>query len=184
MIEYLDNRISITKSEYLSSFENHLRGDGHEDKLYELHNEQEELHYYQGLLNERGFKNLVLPHHAVEFEQGKSPDRSVKTGGKYFTKVIEDYTSNYIPNRRFMACHKKAMEQSNKFFDVGDEYHRADFLFVTNNKEIAHLNDEYNSPYSSNCIFIGNGFHRMIAFGLFTNANGFKPLEIHYVRDK
>lgn len=184
MIEYLNNRISTTKSKFISRFKNHLRGDGHEDKLFEFHNTQVGLNYYKGLLNENGFKNLVLPHHAVEHEPGKSPDRPVKTGGEYFTTVIEDYISNYIPNQRFEACYTKAMKQGDSFFDSEDEYLRADFLFVTNNKNIAHLNADYNSQYPSNCIFIGNGFHRMIAFGIFTNANGFKPLEILYVSDE
>ncbi len=183
MIEYLNDRTSITKEDFISSFKDHLRGDGHEDELFEFHNKQIGLQYFRGFLNEQGIENLVLPHHAVELEPGRSPDRPVKTGGELFNTIIQDYITNFIPNNRFVNCFTKATEQGKKFFNQNDGLLRADFIFVTNDKKIAHLNADYNSTYPSNCIFIGNGFHRMIAYGLFINSNGFKPLEVHYVKN-
>lgn len=182
MITYLDEKDDINKSEFILKYQNHLGTDTHENKLFKFHDEAKGLKYFKGYLNQQGFDNLVLPHHDVEHESGRNPDRSVETGGKYFNKVIDDYISNYIPNNRFSDCHNKAFEQKNCFFKLSDKILRADFLFVTNNKSIAHLTDDYNSYYPETSIFIGNGFHRMIAFGLFICENGFRPLEVFYVK--
>jgi hypothetical protein len=57
---------------------------------------------------------------------------------------------------------------------------KADFLFVCNDKEMAHPN-HYDNTHGEHKIYMGNGFHRFVAYGLWISQNGFQPLELYYV---
>lgn len=183
MKKYLNNLQKIDKSVFISRFEKHATDDKHENNLLHFHKTKNDLNYYLGLLNVIGIDNLVLPHHSVELEPGRDPDRPVKTGGDYFKRVITNYVEDYIPNKKFKDCYCKALSQGYKFFHTNDVELEADFLFVTNDKNIAHVTDDYSSNYPSNSIFIGNGFHRMISYGLFIEKYGFRTIEVHYVEN-
>ena len=80
-----------------------------------------------------------------------------------------------------MDCHKKAKSQRNRFFSKDDLILGADFLFTTNKRQVADLNNDFSDNYPKSSIFIGNGFHRMIAYGLFLKEYGFRPIQVHYV---
>jgi len=181
MIDYFDDINEIEKEVFITRFNKHVREDDHENRLLVCHENLQGAHYYFGNLNLRGVENLVLPHHAVEHEPGKDPDRSVKTGGKFFNQVIKDYINNYIPNNRFVDCYTKAKSQNNRFFSKDNLILGADFLFTTNKKDVADLNNGFSDNYPKSSIFIGNGFHRMIAYGLFLKEYGFRPIQVHYV---
>ena len=133
-----------------------------------------------------GKKNLILPHHATEIEHGKDPNMAVKTGGEKFHKVTEDYINNYIPNKRFPNCVKKIQDSKSRFPDNDNALLKAKFLFVCNHKDYAHPNEEmvhYDTTHEENGenkIYMGNGFHRFVAYGLWISENGFKPLELYY----
>ncbi len=184
MKTYFDNLQEIERAEFLKRFGKHVLN---RDKLdpFELGTFCSlvgvgSLKCYLGALTDTGLDNLILPHHAAAHESGREPDREVKSGGQGFHIVIENYRKNYIPNQRFPESTKKIASQQYHFFAAEDSLLRADFLFVSNDKELAHK-EHYDTSHGENKIYIGNGFHRFVAYGLWISQNGFKPLEVYYV---
>jgi hypothetical protein len=184
MKTYFDGLQPIEKSEFLTKFDEHIKKrpkiDSTEKQIFQTLQDSASLSYYLGTLNEKGIENLILPHHAVELEPGRDPDRPVKLGGDQFYNVIRNYIENYIPNSRFPKGTKKLLEQKSRFFN-DNSILKADFLFVCNQKEYAHPENHYDDSHGQNKIYIGNGFHRFVAYGLWISQNGFKPLELYYV---
>ena len=82
MIDYFDDINEIEKEVFITRFNQHVHQDVHENRLLSCHENLQGAKYYFGNLNLKGIENLVLPHHSVELEPGKDPDRPVKTGGK------------------------------------------------------------------------------------------------------
>ena len=187
MKTYFDGLRKVEKSEFLSQFHMHLENrqklDPTEEQIFKRLETFESLTCFSGVLNETGKCNLILPHHSVELEPNRNPDRPVKVGGQELQTVIRDYIECYIPNSRFPKCVGKIYAQQSRFFRDNDSILKAGFLFVSNCKEYAHPGDDhYNNDHGENKIYIGNGFHRFIAYGLWITQNGFKPLEVYYVQ--
>ena len=186
---YLDNLQSIKASEFFRKFAEHINNREKENKLDKtesgifqtLQENSSSLTFYFGILNRKGIENLILPHHGVEIENNKSPDRPVKLGGDKFSNVIEAYINNYVPNGRFPKGTDKIQGQKSRFFNNLDPVLKADFLCVCNQREYAHPGDHYDGTHGNNKIYICNGFHRFVAYGLWISKNGFKPLEVYYV---
>lgn len=75
------------------------------------------------------------------------------------------------------------MDQKARFFHTDHLTLKADFLFVCNQRELAHPGNHYDDSHGQHKIYIGNGFHRFVAYGLWKFEYGFKPLELFYVHD-
>jgi len=191
MKTYLDNLQPIKELEFFEKFDEHIYKrepvDTNEEDTFQILKENSgSLTFYFGILNEMGIENLILPHHEHKLERGRNPDRAVKKGGEGFHKIIKDYRDNYIPNKRFPACVEKIQEQQSRFFNNNDPLLEADFLFVCNYKDYAHPNEKgehYDITHEKNGenrIYMGNGFHRFVVYGLWISKNGFKPLELYY----
>jgi len=185
---YFDNLQLIKKSEFFRKFDEHINNraktsklDETESKIFQtLQKNSNSLTFYLGTLNEKGIENLILPHHAVEIENNRNPDRPVKLGGDKFFDVIEAYINHYIPNRRFPIGTGKIQGQKSRFFNGLTPVLKADFLCVCNQPGYAHPGDHYDDTHGSNKIYICNGFHRFVTYGLWISENGFKPLDLYY----
>jgi hypothetical protein len=172
----------IEMSGFLNKYETRInereKPDDFEKDVFRELKEADYLICYSTNLNKNGIDNLILPHHATE----SLPDRQVKVGGDTFHKVISNYHEDYIPNSKFPICVKKIQEQQSHFFGENDPVLKADFLFVSNDREFAHPN-HYDNSHGENKIFMGNGFHRLVAYGLWVRQNGFRPLEVYYIEN-
>lgn len=182
---YFDDLQPIEKSESLEEFDKHIKNrpkiDCTEKQILRELEDCDSLIYYLGALNEKGLENLVLPHNAFEVEPGRKPDRPVKVGGDRFCNVVRAYIEDYIPNSRFPEGTRKILEQKRSFFNDDNSILEADFLFVCDQREYAHPGSHYDDSHGPNRIYIGNGFHRFVAYGLWISENGFKPLKSYYV---
>lgn len=190
MKTYFDNLQPLKVSEFFRKFDMHInkrdKVDKNEKDTFQiLKRNSSSLSFYLGILNEMGVENLILPQHDKPLEHGRDPDRPVKVGGERFHKIIKDYRDKYIPNSRFPKCVKKIRDQQSRFFNNNNNpLLKADFLFVCNHKDFAHPNEgggHYDTTHGGNKIYMGNGFHRFVAYGLWNDKNGFKPLELYYV---
>ncbi len=183
MKAYFDDLQGIERTEFLKLFGkhvlNHEQLDEFELGIFCNLVAAKGFQCYQGLLNKKGFAHLILPHHAVELEPGRNPDRPVKGGGDAFSNVVRSYKQDFEPNGRFPSCVGKITAQQSRFFGADDAVLRAEFLFVSNDKELAHPG-HYNNSHGASKIYIGNGFHRFVACGLWLENHAFKPLEVFY----
>ena len=77
--DYFDQVIEIQRAEFIAIFYSHMTSrdtiDGAERKIFNAHNDSISTKYFKGLIKQTGIDNLILPHHAVELESGKDPDR-------------------------------------------------------------------------------------------------------------
>lgn len=186
---YFDNLQQIEKSEFLNKFREHEHmddgnpKDGMVKQIFEKLQDSNSLNYYLGILNKKGIENLILPQHDHDYIKDGNPDRPVKVGGEKFSTVTRAYIEDYIPNSKFPNCRNKIRElkQKSGFFNKDDSILKADFLFVCSQKEYAHPGPQYDNSHGQNKIYIGNGFHRFVAYSLWVSENGFKPLELYYV---
>jgi hypothetical protein len=186
MKTYFNNLQEFNKPDFMNFFLAHIQNretiDITEKQTFDGLQMCNSMRFYFATLNEMGLDNLVVPHHAVELELNKQPDRPVKTGGEAFTKVIRDYSQNYIPNLRFPKCGNKALAQQSHFFNAAHSTLQAEFLFISNDRNYAHPG-HYDDSHGEDKIFIGNGFHRFIAYGLWISQYGFKLIEVYYVEN-
>ena len=181
---YFNDLRPIRKSEFFSKFDEHISKRKKPDEMekivfQDLKDNSSFLTFYIGMLNEMGIENLILPHHSAEDDGLKDPDRTVKEGGEKICTVIEDYNNKFIPNKRFPKGTDKIQKQKSRFFNNDNSILKADFLAVCNQREWAHRG-HYDITHGNSKIYICNGFHRLVAYGLWICENGFKPLELYY----
>jgi hypothetical protein len=189
MKELFNSLCQIERHEFLHSFQKHVENrvtiDATEKQIFRSLQNADNLNFYVGALNELGIGSVILPHHAVELEPGKAPDRPVKKGGDSFQNVIRHYDEIYGPNSRFSDCLVKIQRIQTYFFNNRDLPMNADFLFVCNQRALAHPGDDhYDASHGDRKLYIGNGFHRFVAYGLWIRKYGFRPLEVHYVEQR
>jgi len=127
--------------------------------------------YFKGILNEQGISLLVLPSHM-------HPNKTyiVESSGELFQEVIKKFID--ILSKENSPCFKKANDQSKYFFNKLKPYQEAEFIYLCNNFNISHPK-QYSEKWI-NKLFIGGGFHRLVAYGLFINRHGFSPLKVYY----
>jgi hypothetical protein len=190
MKEYFDGLEVIECAEFFGRFRKHINNrvseDRHEkDILQGLYDVRGYMRCYLGILKEEGLKHIILPHHTHSpLEHGREPDRPTKLGGECLDKVASDFGERFIPENRFMPCSEKiqALRQREDFFNASDSVFKADFLFVCNRWEYAHPRGDEYRDHGEGKLYIGNGYHRFIAYRLWILENKlFKPLQLHYV---
>ncbi|MEQ9285561.1 MAG: hypothetical protein RIG77_01555 [Cyclobacteriaceae bacterium] len=177
MREYFDQLKQVPKQEFIENF--HLQEtdskrrkqpDGFSlDRIPE--HERESHNYFKGRLNQRGIDNLILPSHI-------HPDRTnvVDSSGQPFNDVIHRFSNEFTFENS--PCAKKAHAQLSHFFDKSKAVQEAEFIYLCNNFNVSHPK-QYSLKWT-NKLFIGGGFHRLIAYGLFIEQNGFSPLKVYY----
>jgi len=177
----------ISKIEFLTRFHeqvyDRLGGvDPYEERKYKELKTLVNLEYFEGFLEKSDLEILILPHHATEIEHGRQPDRVVKAGGHSFYAVINDFLSNYIPDGRFPKTVAKVLDLKTQFFKSGSATFDANFIFISNDRTIAHDETHYDASHGRGKLFLGNGFHRLVAYGLAIEQQVFKPLKVHLVK--
>ena len=186
MKDYFDDIRSISKKDFIDLFRKHETKRPKKDKfmfdMIKVHKETNDAAYYQGSLNQAGLNNIVVPHNAVEIESGRDPDRPVAVGGELMTSVINKF-KKFQMNGRFPGRLDKIRSETEVFFDGKEleDFVEADFLYVSNSRDLAHSgNEHYHAKHEENKLYIGNGFHRFIAYALWVDKVGFKPIRIYY----
>lgn len=140
------------------------------------------LEFFKGSIKKEDIEKLVLPWHTGQREPNRDPDIVVKTGGKLFSLVIQDFINNYLPKDRFPKTVKKVLSLKKKFYQTDSQSFKANFIFISNDREVAHDSTHYDTTHGKDKLFIGNGFHRFVAYGISIEEFGFKPLEVYYVK--
>ena len=194
--QYFNNLQDIESNEYFERFKAHIYDrnpfDDTELQIFNtLNNNSNSLTFLIGSLNEEGVQNLNLPHRQKEDENDPG-DPPVKLGGNAFYEVVRQYDEEFIPNRRFPKGTCKILSQNHCFFDKEDTVLKADFLSICNERELAHPEPDdptlprvhYDDSHGDNKIYINNGFHRLVAYGLWILKNGFRPLEVYFAYRK
>jgi len=156
--------------------------DPFEKQKYNELKKNKELEFFKGFIEKEEIEKLILPHHNGQIEHGKEPSIVVKLGGESFKKVIKDFLDNYIPNHRFPNTVNKVLKLRQHFFQSQEQSFEANFIFISNDSEIAHDLNHYDTSHGPNKLFIGNGFHRIVAYGLAIEELGFRPLEVYLVK--
>lgn len=156
--------------------------DPFEEQKYNELKQIRELEFFTGFIEESDIERLVLPQHDGKVEHGKTPDRVVKVGGESFKKVIIDFLINYIPNQRFPKTVNKVLKLKELFFQGHQQRFDANFIYISNDREIAHDLTHYDSSHGYDKLYIGNGFHRFVAYGMSIEEYGFRPLNVYLVK--
>lgn len=181
--ENFDGLKEILKSEFINKFEAHeldrTRYNEDFDK-YALNTIipglkiDDRTHYFKGFLNQNGYNNLILPHHNHNETNLIPPDGSqVLIVLKGFNKLKSPLSNS--------DCINKILKIKSKIFKPSLDTWNVDFLFLSNNHFLSHPGGNHYGDYGSDKIFIGNGIHRLIAYGLALKEIGtFKPIEIYY----
>jgi len=156
--------------------------DQFEEKKYKELLKTTELEFFKGFIEKEDIEKLVLPWHSGQIEPNRRPDQVVKTGGQLFNLVIHDFISNYLPNNRFPNTVMKVLDLKKTFYHADSQSIEANFIFISNDREIAHDKTHYDTTHGKDKLFIGNGFHRFVAYGISIEEFGFKPLKVYFVK--
>ncbi len=183
MIKYFEILKEVTKEELIEKFKSHELKREPADMYAQktiiggLENSNV-LSYFKCRLKVEGLNNLILPYHA---------HNATTTGpqwGKEFQGVVADVIS--IPEWANSDCVKKILEIKENFFGTPGDFWYPEFLLLSNDKDLVHPGgDHYHANYGRDKLFIGNGFHRLVAYGLaLRDIDKFIPLELYYGENK
>ena len=68
------------------------------------------------------------------------------------------------------------------FYNPNSRSFEANFIFISNDREVAHDLTHYDTSHGKDMLFIGNGFHRFVAYGISIEESGFNALEVYCVK--
>lgn len=169
------DKSSIEKNEVLRQFQAHetireKRDDFAHDIIERLRNNND-LRYYKCKLSQSELENLALPWH--EHDIGLIPK-----GGQILLSSCESFKKKE-KNHPDSCCIKKVRLLQDKLFYKKDLDLNSSFILPSNEPEYVHPG-QYNN-FNKDTLFIANGFHRLLAIGLYYyDNNKFTPFDIYY----
>ena len=177
MKKYFEIIKTVNKDIIIEKFKVHeaSRPTGKDDFAHQRINDlikSDEIKYYKCKLKKEALSSLVLPHHDDD-------SFSVPSGGKIFYDVISD--KNLFKEKANTNCIRKIIEIKNSLFPKTDtKAWQYSFLLLSNDKELVHPG-HYHNNYGTDKIYIANGFHRLVAYGLaLEGLNEFVSIEVYY----
>jgi hypothetical protein len=188
-VSYFDDLEIVDKEVMLAEWDKHLEyrkslkgqpgmdtieADDFERKIYgKLNNlEKNKALYYRGLLTRQGYDNLILPHHGHDLNL-------VSAGGQPVEDVIKKY--DLLKSRAAVThpkCIRKIMILEERFFKQDSDILDAEFIILSNNWYLIH-EENYDDRHTGNKLYIGNAFHRLVAYGS-SIENGFRKLRVYF----
>lgn len=181
MLEYFEIVKEVSRDDLTKAFKDHesTRPEGSDTNAQERIEELESkdvLSYYKCRLTEEALNNLILPYHVHD------DVTTTKLGGDNLSVVMHDVVSKW-PNS---VCGKKIADIKARMFGPSVRFWDPGFLLLSNDKNLAHPgNDHYEEFTWKNKLFIFNGFHRLVAYGLALQELGkFAPIEVYYGENK
>lgn len=148
------------------------------DRIADLRRNNE-VTFYQGLLNTGILEKIILPHHIDG--QLLIPDTGLPIAQAYevYFKVAKDVRRNQITD----ICTDKITNIAQKILFNEFAGPIINFLLLSDNAELVHPG--HYKGWSDEHLFIANGFHRWIArYSLLVERNYFMPIPYYFVTDK
>ena len=178
---YFHHVENVRTSDFFEKFGTHMRErQSVDEKEKDIYNNLQSLEHsdllscYSAELTECGIANLILPYH--EHESQLAP-----RGGCTLRQVVSTFQQQQLPDSVKSECIKKILDIHDRFFAKDTLIFEAEFIFVCNSRKYAHdTKFHYGPHHGPNRIYIGNGFHRFAAYGLWMEAHGFRPLKLYF----
>ncbi|MHB0977709.1 MAG: hypothetical protein ACYC1U_11075 [Candidatus Aquicultorales bacterium] len=164
---FLRNPKPVMKSVFLENYMSHETKDGKADlfpleRMIPFHEASNDVSYWNGQLLPGAFDALLIAYHThdgITVSEEGEPFWSVV--GRFDDLIAKGSGNQCIEKvRNLERSHSEAWESGNM-----------DFLFFSDDPDLAHLGHFKNRNATSGHLFMGCGFHRLIAYGLWLRTN-------------
>lgn len=172
MFDCFDELREISQKEFLNNYRHHEETKGWPDQfakyVYKQIETDQQAKYYKGLLNGKGYEKLIMPWH----DHGIG---LVPPGGWPIKEALTAYKTQLTKTNA--ECIEK-ISSLQSIFKIGEDPLYADFLFFSNKGDLVHPG---HYTHQGERLYLGNGFHRILAYAIWNESAGFKRLKVYYV---